>query len=248
MPRQSTIRWRESDRQNLNKEVRRFNAKLDRLARANPGIIESLPERLSVRKIKGEVSTRAELNRTYRSIDRFFKPGAADTITSEQGITITKYEKREIGIKVGIINRNRTIERKGADVSTEKGTMGSIKSQNLQPKSFNFDRIRPGKEWDKFVESVEKQSKASYQKDKMEKYKENYLKTVKDNLGKKGDRLYDLIKGMDAKTLYEHYYDDPVLQIQFISDPIPSDVIAEEAETRWTDLLAEIAETKGGAA
>lgn len=172
-------------------------------------------------------------------MERLFKPGAAELIRSESGVVVTKYEKRELGIKVGIINRARTVERQQAGLSTEKGTMGSVKERALDAKTFNFDKIKPGKEWEKFVESVEKQSKSAYRQKKMELYKENYLKGIQNNLGKKGKELYDLLKTVDAKTLYKSYYDDQVLQIDFIYDPLEADLIAETATARWKKVLAE---------
>lgn len=244
---QPKIRWRESDRNNLNKEVRRFNAKLDRLAKANPDAAEFLPEKKSVRAIRGAVESRIDLSREIRAMNSLFKKGATQLVESEQGIVTTKYELHQLKLQVNRINANRAREKMKANPTPEKGTLSTIKSNNLNPKSFNFDKIRPGKEWQMFVESVEKQSKGTYYTNKINEYKKNYLKTVKANLGEKGKKLYSMVKKLDAQTIYDHYYDDPVLQIQFITDPLPAGDIAEAAIEKWSGIIAELeAETTGG--
>jgi hypothetical protein len=242
---QSKIRWRESDRNNLNKEVRRFNSKLDRLAKANPDIAEFLPERKSVRAIRGAVESRIDLSREIRAMNSLFKKGATQLVTSEQGVVTTKYQLHQLKLQVNRINTNRAREKLMANPTPEKGTLATIKNNNLNAKKFDFNKIRPGREWDMFVESVEKQAKGTYLTNKMNEYKKNYLRTVKENLGQKGKKLYNLVKSLDAKTLYEHFYDDPVLQIQFITDPLPSGDIADAAVSKWEAIIEEL-ETTGG--
>lgn len=239
MPRQNNIKWRKNDKQTISKTVRKFNAKITRTIKKHPEWADFMPERLTVQELTDKIQTRRDFNREVRSVERFLRKGAETPFQSQSGIKTTVWEKKEIGYKVAQVNRQRTIEAKKADVSTYKGTMGSIESNNLKPKKYNINKIKPN-EWDKYVKTVEKQVMANYNYDKKVRYKENYLQAIIRNLGTEGKakELYDFVSQLDPEYMYGAYYDDPVLQIQFTSDPLPADMIAESALEHWQSLTA----------
>lgn len=238
MPRRSGIRWRKSDQEDIANAVRQFNAKITRALKKNPELSVFLPSRITTSVVKGKVKTRSDLKRELNSLKRFLKKGAEAPVQSSRGVKTTKWEKKEIGIKVGTINRARNREAKKANVSTTKGTMGSIESNNLKPKSYNFDHMNP-REWEKYVQTIEKQIMSSYHVEKMNQYKRNYLNSIRGNLGngEYANRLYDLVVTLDTEFMYDIYYDDPVLQIQFTSDPLPAEYIAEMSYEHWQKAL-----------
>lgn len=239
MPRTSSIKWRKSDKQTISKTVQQFNAKITRTLKKHPEWADFMPERLTVKGLTEKIQTRKDYNREVRSVQRFLRKGAEAPYQSISGIKTTHWEKKEIGYKVAQVNRQRTLESKRANVSTEKGTMGSIESNNLKPKKYNIDKIKPG-DWNKFVNTVEKQVMSNYKYDKMVRYKENYLKAIIINLGTedKAKELYDYVSQLDPEFMYNAYYDDPVLQIQFTSDPLPADMIAESALEHWHSITS----------
>lgn len=239
MSRTSNIKWRKKDKQTISKTVQQFNAKITRTLKKHPEWADFMPERLTVQGLTEKIQTRKDYNREVRSVQRFLRKGAEAPFQSKSGIKTTRWEKREVGYKVAQVNRQRTIEAKRANVSTEKGTMGSIEANNLKPKKYNIDKIKPS-EWDKFVNTVEKQVMSNYNYDKMVRYKENYLKAVVRNLGTEGKakELYDYVSQLDPEFMYNVYYDDPVLQIQFTSDPLPADMIAESALEHWQSITS----------
>lgn len=228
MPRQSNIKWRTKDRQQLSKVVRQFNAKLTRTLRKHPELKPYLPERLTVQRLKEQIKTRNDFNREVNSAKRFLKKGAEMPYTSESGIKTTEWERREIGIKVGVINRRKARERKAADVSTYKGTMGSIRENNLLPKKYNIDKIRPS-DWDKFVESVEKQVASTYSTEKQSRYKANYIKGVQ-NIFSPADAqaIISIVSRIPDEEFTQLFYDDPVLQLDFVYDPLEAHFKAEQ--------------------
>ena len=236
MQKRGKIKWRKSDEQELAKAVRKFNAKRTRLINKFPEMEDFLPERLSVKDIKGDITTRNEFKNQLKSIERFMRKGAEKPIITETGIKTTAYEKKEVGIKVRAINVRKAHERKKADVSTEKGTMGTIKANNLLPKHYNIDKIDKSS-WDKFKKGVEKQSKEDYWSGKSEKYKQNYLSVIKDILGIIGKDLYDYVESLDSDFIYEKYYD--VTGVQTCALPI-SVSIAEEALNHWKQATGEL--------
>lgn len=238
MPRRSNIKWRQQDKETISKTVRQFNAKLTRILKKHPELAPYLPDRLTVEGVRQSIETRQDFNREVRSLQRFLKRGAERPILSDSGIKTTEWQRREVGYKVATVNRARTLEAKRANVSTEKGTMGSIEANNLRPKSYDINRIAP-RDWNKFIETVERQVMTNYDSDRVERYKENYLKSIRRNLGTRGKakELYDLVATLDPYFMYDIYYDDPVLQIQFTSDPLPAELIAEQALEHWLQML-----------
>ena len=219
MQKRYNIKWHDTDEKALAKAVRKFNAKRTRLLRQVPELEEFLPAKLSTKELKKTIKTRRDFNNEINSIERFMKKGAEKPIVTKEGVKTTAYEKREIGIKVRAIKARRAAERKKANVSTEKGTMGTIRANNLLPKQVNLDKIKKS-DWRKFVESVEKQARDSYSADKYERYKENFIKGLENAFGEKGKALQTLAQQIDPETLTQMYYDDPILQIDFIYDPI----------------------------
>lgn len=219
MQKRYNIKWRESDEKELAKAVRKFNAKRTRLLKQVPELEEFLPPKISTKAIKESVKTRRDFINELNSIERFMRKGAEKPIITKEGVKTTAYEKKELQIKIRAINNRRMAERKKANVSTEKGTMGTIRANNLQPKQVNIDKVKKS-DWNKFVESVEKQARDSYASDKYERYKENFLKGLENAFGESGNDLIELAKQIDPETLSQMYFDDPILQIDFIYDPL----------------------------
>lgn len=223
MQKRYNIKWRESDEKELSKAVRKFNAKRTRLLKQVPELEEFLPPKQSVKTLRESIKTRRDFRNEINSIERFMQKGAEKPIVTAEGVKTTAYEKKELGIKIRAINARRAAERKRANVSTEKGTMGTIRANNLQPKQVNIDKIKKS-DWNKFVESVEKQARDNYSQEKYERYKENFIKGLENAFGESGAELVALAEQIDPETLSQMYFDDPILQIDFIYDPLEMQV------------------------
>lgn len=236
MQKRYNIKWRESDEKELAKAVRKFNAKRTRLLKQVPEMEEFLPAKISTKEIREQVKTRRDLKNELNSIERFMRKGAEKPIVTKEGIKTTAYEKKEIEIKVRAINARRTAERKRANVSTEKGTMGTIRENNLRPKQVDINKVKKS-DWEKFKESVEKQGRDSYFQDKYEHYKENFMKGLENAFGEKGKELQEIAEQIPAEQLTQMYYDDPILQIDFIYDPLEMDVKIEAMTEHLTGYL-----------
>lgn len=219
MPRQYNIKWRNKDKTRLSNTVRQFNAKITRMLKKNPELAPYLPERLTVQGLRDKIQTRQDFNREIKSARRFLKPGAETPVTSATGIRTTRWEKREIGIKVGVINLRRNRELKKMNPTTEKGTMGTIRENNLRPKKYDIDKIKAS-DWDMFVYGVEKQIMSGYTAQKNELYKQNFIKAVKTAFGSKGTEIVEMAQSIPTDILVELYYNDPVLQVEFIYNPL----------------------------
>lgn len=241
MQKRYNIKWRDTDEKELAKAVRKFNAKRTRLLKQVPELEEFLPPKASTKEIRKSVQSRRDLKNELNSLERFMRKGAEKPIVTKEGIKTTVYEKKEISIKVRAINQRRAAELKKAAPSTEKGTMGTVRENNLKPKQYDIDKIKKS-DWKKFVESVEKQSKDSYASDRYDRYKENFIKGLENAFGEKGSELIEIAKQIDAETLTQMYYDDPILQIDFIYDPLEMQVKIDAMEEHLTGYLESMEE------
>lgn len=241
MQKRYNIKWRDTDEKELAKAVRKFNAKRTRLLKQVPELEEFLPPKASTKEIRKSVQSRRDLKNELNSLERFMRKGAEKPIITKEGIKTTVYEKKEISIKVRAINQRRATELKKAAPSTEKGTMGTVRENNLKPKQYDIDKIKKS-DWKKFVESVEKQSKDSYASDRYDRYKENFIKGLENAFGEKGSELIEIAKQIDAETLTQMYYDDPILQIDFIYDPLEMQVKIDAMEEHLTGYLESMEE------
>ena len=231
MQKRYNIKWRESDEKELAKAVRKFNAKRTRLLKRVPELEEFLPAKISTKEIREQVKTRRDLKNELNSIERFMRKGAEKPIVTKEGIKTTAYEKKEIEIKVRAINARRAAERKRANVSTEKGTMGTIRENNLRPKQVDINKVKKS-DWEKFKESVEKQARDSYF--------QNFMKGLENAFGEKGKKLQEIAEQIPAEQLTQMYYDDPILQIDFIYDPLEMDVKIEAMTEHLTGYIESI--------
>lgn len=234
----SNIKWRKEDRKKLSNMVRKFNAKLTRELKKNPSKAEYLPQRLSVEGVTKNISSRRDFNNILKSHDRAFNKSAFDLVEGKNGLRTTKWEKKEIGIMVRTINARRKKEMKYVEQPTQPWQLGSIEYNSLKPKKYDVNTLRQ-KDWGMYKKTVMYQSRSNYQSDKLVKYKQNYIRCVRENLGSSPDaqRLIDIVEGLEASALYYAYYDDPVLQINFTSDPLPADMIVKHAIRGWQKFL-----------
>lgn len=235
MSKQYNIKWRDKDVEELNKVVKNFNQKISRVAKKNPNDAEFLPEKISRKTLKEKIKTRQDFNRELNSLRRFSRRGVEEVVETEKGLKLTQYEIQETKIKTRIVNIKRAKERKKLDIDVTKGTMGQVSAQNLRPKTFTTNKT--AKEWDKFVESLEKEISSTFKEEQLQNYKEQYLESVRENLGSAGDKLYDLVKGLDVVTLFENSVEVPTLSISFTSEPLDVETISERAYQDWLNVL-----------
>jgi hypothetical protein len=120
--------------------------------------------------------------------------------------------------------------------------MGLIERNNLNKKVFNIAE-RKLRGWEKYKESAFKQGMPSYTAVRREQYKTNYLNTIllfadtDDVLTGKAKQLYRLIQSLDTETIVGAGYDDPILNIHFISDTNQRDNSIETSLERWREYL-----------
>jgi hypothetical protein len=241
------INWRKKDDAKLIRYVSKFNAKVTRELRKNPKAWKAMPQYYNVNDIRQDINdgnfTRSDFNHLIKSIDRAFKSNAFEIITNKNNVSTTRWQYNEERYKVQRINNARAKKREmllehNPDMELPgHGLMGDMALVSLNPKKFDFENVSSQSAWNMLVNSIETQSVSKYDAKKNAEYKKGYLTAIKELLGKEGKELYDLVESLDANTLGMAYFDDPVLRIQFTSDPLPAAVIAEQSIEHWKAYL-----------
>lgn len=225
------IRWRQKDFDEVTKRIRQFNATITR-ATKKYGNVSVLPARLTTEEVRAKITTRAEFNREMNALKRF-NIKTAKPVAFEGGLVTTKWQADEAKRLTRLVNRQRKKEAERLAIpAIEKGLMGTYEQNNLRPKKINLNKVSQGR-WNVFFQALERQSRDNFTDEKMEQYKQNYLRSIINNLDEYGMELFNYVKDIPADVMYMAYYDDPVLQIGYTSDPLPVSFIAETALEGW---------------
>lgn len=251
MSKKPNIKWRKSDAEKLDAAIKSYNKKIYNTRHRNPELKDIIPDTIKKtdrNKMLKELKSlpRNEFNKQIKSLERVLNPDAFKPVTSKTGNTVTKYEKREVGIKVAQINRDRTKERKaienmdatsrGEKLGMKRGEMGSERLNALKPKKFNFDKIRGGKEWEKFKASIDKLSAPTARAERMEEYKANYLKGLQNAFGGYADDIIKVIEGLPADVVVETFYSEQEATIDFFYEPQEMELKLDMLNDLWAGV------------
>lgn len=230
-----SINWRRSDEQELRRVVKNFNAKLSRIMKKNPEIAEYLPQRVSYQDLRESITSRKEFNRELHSLQRFSKRGSEKIVTAKNtGLKVTSWERKEVGIQVAIINRERTRKRKileseeatsrGQSLKQTRSQMNSIRMNELNKKVFNFDKIKKS-DWNKYKATVKRQSHPDFQSEADENLRQNYLKGLLEVFGDTDETngLKEQILQLPLKEFITKFYKEQEATVTFIYDPIEAE-------------------------
>ena len=236
------IRWSERDSQEISRVVKNFNAKITRLSKQDPSIINALPEKISAKQLKDLINTRQDLNRELNALKRFSKRGAekiVDVPNSEYGLQITSWQRSEMNRRIGIINRKRKsrleeiqnteMTSRGESLGYTRGQLGMGKAEEVSLRPMTaFYRTMGNTDLKKRWQSILVQSQSDYFTKKDFQVRENYIKGLKENYNE--DDIKDIInkiENMDIKEFlntfneeggtFEFAYPDPELEKEYIS-------------------------------
>lgn len=201
---------------------------------------ESIPEAATpLLKSRAEIKTRYEYNR-YAARLRSFLKSPGETVRTETGVVTTEWKLKDINRKIAKINRERAKRLAEIEPSTYRGTMGAAREKNLKPKQ----KVNPAKasklEWEKFVESVEKQAAPDYYDKMRELYYDNYRKSVTTVYGEDAEPILELLNQITPAELDALYARDPNIIPGFHYEKTEEDI-------KWKhtyDALAEYIATR----
>lgn len=105
-----SIRWTDKQEADLQRSVKKFNAKIDKLAKKDPHNKTALPEKASVKKIRELVFNRQDLTRELKTLEAFSKTGAEELVDIPGTYTntkITRWQKEQMEKYEAIVNAKR---------------------------------------------------------------------------------------------------------------------------------------------
>ena len=178
----SQINWRQGDFIRLGQAVSRFNKKINELQAEENKLY--LPETISYAEAKENITTRRELNRLINSLRRFQREGAEDIYTTQSGETMTKWERRELGIQSRIAQTRLQNELKTLNEPTESGfsraQMGSMRVREINAQIKNLKNIESavGYEFKRLRDRLSRMGTSDYTMKKAIVFRENYLKEM----------------------------------------------------------------------
>ena len=179
------IRYNKTLNDKINKTVRNYNAKINRLARTNPYL--ALPEKITATKIKKQSDTRKDVERKLKSLQRFSRRGAENTVMLPSGELISNYELAELKRESARLQRNLTrrinklasIKPKVAGVEQDYtyAEMGDMRLNNMIAKRNALknmkNKLTTGEEISRYAKLIETtRNKQNYQ---INIFKNNYL-------------------------------------------------------------------------
>lgn len=245
MPRRPSFR-RDSDLQN---EVRRVNKlvqnKQSRL-RTTKGL-----EVQDVDTVKyTEFNSRKEINRYLKEMTGFLDKRADFRVQNEKGAELQYSEVQQIERTISRVNRQKKEQwdrvkdlpylHKGQPTGLTVGQqadpevgIGDPKYNDFKPIKFNPGRFRTEKEFRDWAN----EKKDVYSKDwltrRNELYRDNYIKSMENNLGNASKELQEHIKNMPLQDFVDMYYTENNAHINFVYDKLAVKARVEELERIW---------------
>lgn len=218
MAKRYNIRWNESDEKELKRVVKNFNQKIDRLSKKNPQNKKYLPEKVSIKEMRSLIETRQDFNRELKSLQRFSRKGSEEIVDvpdNDYNLKTTKWQKKEMQIRVATVNANRKRRKEqieswemksgGKSLGYTKGDfgMGQVDEVALRPaKAFTPSMSKA--ELDKKFRSLRKESQTNYFDAKEMRLKKNYVeKGLLANYNE--EDIKDIIEKIDEMDFDEFY-------------------------------------------
>ena len=202
------IAWNSSQQQRLKEQVRKYNKEIDK-ARRRKDFAENknaLPKKVDYRKLKKEIGNRNELNRTIKDLSRANRD-TLKVIKSNEGAVSTKFEIRDLKLKVNRINRTRSQIEETTGIEMDKRSKFNFK--NMIQSNFN-----------KLKKAILNQSKSNYIENSFNQYRENYFSALS-NEGYTQE-IIDEIKGITEGLTNEQFIklstSNPFLEVKFVYD------------------------------
>ena len=179
---QSQIKWKQGDYIRLGQAVAKFNKKINEIKNEENKLY--LPEEYVYKDVKGEITTRQELNRFINSLRRFNMEGAEELYKTDAGELLTKWERKELGINSRIIQNRLKKELKELNEPGETGysrvQMGSVREKAIKAQLENSKKIEQlsGYEFKNLKRRLKTSGTSDYTMKKAITYKENYLNMI----------------------------------------------------------------------
>lgn len=212
----------------LKKIVKNYNLKLTRVKKRAPLLAELQPLKTSMKEERErlEGASEREVRERINELLLYSKRGAEKLVRTEAGVITTNYMIDLAEDRIIRINERREKLREQLKPSTQAGSMGLIRDENLREKKNNIQNIAP-ESFKSYVSSLEGMTKDAYYDEKKEQFREGMIAASYKYLGggSRIDELISRIENADMGRWYELQFQDYMLQINFTYSELGPDVI-----------------------
>lgn len=224
MSKKHSIRWNERDSQEIARRVRNFNAKVTRLEKKYAGTDVIIPEKVSIKQLKGLIDTRQDLNRELKSLERFTQRGSETVVTvpnTDNNIQLTKWQKEEMSRRASIVNRRRNarkqdieqqeLEQGGKALGYNRGQIGMGRADELvyRPTKAFTPKMRK-EDVSRKMQQLRKESMSTYWHRRDLIMRESFIKALEMNFNSKDIKnVVDAIMDMPIEEFKETLLSNP---------------------------------------
>lgn len=211
MSRQSNIKWRIQDERELAQVARDFNSKVSGLIKSNPSLKSVLPKfynpstqqlesEVAVTTLKSVISSRSDYKRVINMLKAFMKEGAEDIVDAPDNDYETKTTRWHVQVMNRLANtsnrrkKERLDKLKDVEMRLGKEGLGYTIGERFGMGTASKVQLSPTKPFTPSQTSIDinfklssllKQNKANYYRDKDKELKENFIREIKRNYGRK---------------------------------------------------------------
>lgn len=221
MPNNNKIRWRDKDIEVLKKTINNFNRRVTRASKKSPDY-SYLPAKLNFKNEMNKIATRRDFNNLIKSLNRF-NSKTAIPVKNDMGTTTTKWQLIETKLKLRNINKERNKTR--SNINPYIGLDNTADSNNLKERKLNFNKKNQS-DWEQFVERINKQDSDYFKQERMNTYKDNYISAFSELIG--DEDIIKRLKTIPPTLLLQWIYEEPILSIDFIYDPLEAQIKSEQ--------------------
>lgn len=210
------IRWAKSQQDRLKSTLRKYNATIRKAERAQPELVQFLPEKLYYKDTKGQVQTARELNALIKSLNRVVKSGI-EVVVTEGGVTTTNIELERVQGLYDKVEREKKRRRTKLEKARTPGRMGTEAEASLRPRTLKPSNVKM-EGWETFVKTLERQAAKEYWDERDKQYKENYIEGLWRNFGDRPDTLevVEIIQKIPPATMLLAAQQNPDLVFDFM--------------------------------
>lgn len=226
MPRKNNIRWKQSDHDALNKAIKNYNAKLARISKKDPDVMQHMPVKAVKKDLLEHIETRGDFRRTLTNLQKFTERGAEQLVHTKRGLTLTEWHVGMYKRGEAAANRDKGQRRKKLqEMEMMLGGQGQgykrvqmIPEDQAQLKPTKRDpRKMSQREWFSALNHIDNVLDPVRHKQMQDTMRENYIKALTNaNILDVDPDLVNLVKAADFDTLYEVAKADELGKFEFI--------------------------------
>ena len=216
------MKWRAEDEAELRRTVKNFNEKIRRLEKkVEPHERGYLPQRLTVKDLKKNISTRADFNREIKSAKRFSQKGAEEFVELsdlQHKPKMTNWQRKEMTRGVATVNTKRVyryleaveleMHSGGQPLGYTVGELGLASNEAASLNAFNdFYYSMSKADIDMRLKHIRAETSDNYFNNHDQMLRDNIIKGLKEHFPNEADiaPIIESIENMDARKLYRIY-------------------------------------------